>query len=154
MIMDDQPDFDRDSYDLASANANAAGIVRQLAAQLERASYQARTIRRGEPDTRTRSQQLEFALVHLAGVMSEAEVFGLINALRHAATIAQEMHVCEFCGSPIEPWAMLTSDGDDEDENGVPEVLIQHSWDQYGVVLCKGCHLSVRQARWQAVNPM
>lgn len=149
-----QADFDRDSHDVDSANQTAAGIVRRLAAQLEHASYSARTVRAGCEDAEERAKRLDFALVHLASVMSDIELISLVNALRHTANASQDEHFCEFCGRPTEPWSMLTSDpmcDDEEDENCV---LIHHSWDQYGVALCKSCHLSVRRARWQEASQM
>jgi hypothetical protein len=142
----DDLDFDRESCDLASANNSAATVTRQFATQLERAGHQARHMRDAEVDPAELAKRLDFALVHLASVMSEVEVMGLVNALRHAANATQDDHLCEFCGAPTPPWTMLTGDPDDEDEYGP---LVQHSSDQYGVILCKSCHLAVRQARWQ-----
>jgi hypothetical protein len=144
----DQLDFDREGCDPVSANGAAATVIRQLAAQLEHAGFQARLIRGRDVDAAERARRLDFALVHLASVLSEMEVLGLVNALRHAATAAEDVHVCRFCGAPIEPWSMLTSTAGDEDIDCFP--LIQHSWDQYGVTLCKNCHMSIRQAQWQA----
>lgn len=150
-----QADFDRDSHDVTSANQTAAGIVRRLAAQLEQASYTARTVRASCEDAEERARRLDFALVHLASVISDVELISLVNALRHTANVSQDEQLCEFCGRPTEPWSMLTSDsiaGDDEADEC--SVLIHHSWDQYGVTLCKSCHLSVRQARWQEASQM
>ena len=152
-----QADFDRDSHDVGSANQTAAGMVRRLAAQLEQASYTARTVRVSCEDAEERAKRLDFALVHLASVMSDVELISLVNALRHTADVSQDEHFCEFCGRPTEPWSMLTCDPSLSDEDGEDdscEVLIHHSWDQYGVTLCKSCHLSVRQARWQAASQM
>ena len=150
-----QVDFDRDSHDVTSANQTAAGMVRRLAAQLEQASYTARTVRAGCEDAEERAKRLDFALVHLASVMSDVELISLVNALRHTATVSQDEHFCEFCGRSTEPWSMLTGDLMASDEEGdTCEVLIHHSWDQYGVTLCKSCHLSVRQARWQEASQM
>ncbi len=148
----DDLDFDRDSCDLASANNSAATVLRQLASQLERAGHQARYIRETDADAAERAGRLDFALTHLASVMSEVEVIGLINALRHAANATQDDHLCQFCGAPTPPWTMLTGDPDDDDDEYGP--LVQHSSDQYGVILCKSCHLAVRQARWQISSQM
>ena len=147
----DQLDFD-DSCDLASANAAAATVIRQLATQLELAGHQAKLVRACSVDPAERARCLDLALVHLASVMSEIEVMGLVNALRHAATATEDNHVCEFCGTPTQPWSMLTSDLRDDASDLCP--LIHHSWDQYGFALCKNCHLAVRQARWQASMQM
>ena len=127
MSVNDQHDFDRDGCDLASANSAAASVIRQLATQLEQASFQARHARVSSVDSAERARRLDFALVHLASAMTETEVIGLVNALRHAATATQEEHVCEFCGSPTQPWSMLTGDIDDEADIGP---LIHHAWDQ------------------------
>jgi len=151
-VNDQQPDFDRDSFDQTSADLSAAGIVRKLAAQLEHANFTARSIRTAGIDAAERAERLDFALAHLASAMSEIEVIGLVNALRYTADSAQDEHVCEFCGSPTEPWSMLTGDPFDDDEDA--SALIHHRWDQYGVTLCKSCHLSVRQARWQSASQM
>jgi CheY-like chemotaxis protein len=147
---DNQLDFDRDGCDPASANSAAASVIRQIAAQLESAGYRASTVRTAPVDATERARRIDFALVHLASVMSEMEVIGLVNALRHAANATQDDHVCEFCGSPTQPWSMLTSDSRDDDSG----TLIHHSWDQYGYTLCKHCHLAVREARWQAASQM
>jgi hypothetical protein len=152
-VNDLQSDFGRDGVDPASANHSAAGIVRNLAAQLERANFSARSMRPTEIDNAERIKRLEFALTHLASVMSDVEVLGLVNALRHTADTAQEDHYCEFCGNPVEPWAILTGDPGDDEEDGA-ELLTHHRWDQYGVTLCKSCHFSVRQARWQLSTQM
>ncbi len=146
-----QMDFDRDGCDLASANSAAASVIRQLAAQLESAGYKAGTARIRPADAAERKSRIDFALVHLASVMTEMEVVGLVNALRHAANATQDNHVCEFCGSPTEPWSMLTSDGRSDDDFGT---LVHHSWDQYGYTLCKNCHLAVHHARWQTASQM
>lgn len=151
MSVNDQIDFDRDGCDLASANTAAATVIRQLAAQLEQASFRARSVRVQCLDPVDRTRRLDFALIHLASVMSEMEVIGLVNALRHAATETQDEHFCEFCGTPTQPWAMLTGDPGDDDDLGP---LIHHAWDQYGFALCKNCHLVVRQARWQVASQM
>ncbi|MDB5056745.1 MAG: hypothetical protein JWO59_217 [Chloroflexi bacterium] len=150
MSVNDQLDFDHDGCDLASANSAAATVIRQLAAQLESAGYRASKVRTTAIDAAERTRRIDFALVHLASVMSEIEVIGLVNALRHAANTAQDDLVCEFCGTPTRPWAMLTSDSRDDDLGS----LIHHSSDQYGYTLCKNCHLSVRQSRWQAATQM
>src|SRR6185437_3534495 len=105
----DQLDFDRESCDPLSANTAAATVLRQLAAQLEHAGLQARLIRSCEVEPAERARRLDFALMHLASVMSEMEMIGLINALRHAATAAEDVHECQFCGAPIQPWSMLTT---------------------------------------------
>lgn len=153
-LNDIQQDFDRDSYDRASANITAASVVRRLAGQLEQASFAARTVRAsGSATAADRAARLDFALTHLASVLSEIEVIGLINALRHTADASECEHLCEFCGTQTEPWSMLTGDMPSDDE-GDAEPLIHHRWDQYGVTLCKNCHLSVRQARWQSGSPM
>jgi hypothetical protein len=149
---DDQLDFDRDGMDPLSADTAAATVIRRLASQLEQASFQARHVRSTGLDSAERARRLDFALVHLASVMSETEVIGLVNALRYAATTTQDTHVCEFCGSPTEPWSMLTGDPDEAEEDSGP--LIHHAWDQYGVTLCKHCHFIVRKARWQLASPM
>jgi len=148
----DQLDFDRESCDPLSANTAAATVLRQLAAQLEHAGLQARLIRSCEVEPAERARRLDFALMHLASVMSEMEMIGLINALRHAATAAEDVHECQFCGAPIQPWSMLTTTSREEDGDCMP--LIEHSWDQYGVSLCKNCHMAVRQAQWQASMQM
>lgn len=153
--MNDELDFDRDSFDQASADSSAAAIVRQLAAQLEQANFAARALRAASTTSKERGQRLQFALAHLASVLSDIEVLGLVNALRHTAEVAEDEHdhICQFCGSPTEPWSMLTGElSDDVDDDAQP--LIPHRWDQYGVTLCKSCHLSVRQARWQAASQM
>lgn len=152
MSLTDQLDFDRESCDPLSANTAAATVLRQLAMQLEHAGHQARLIRAGDSDPAERARRLDFALVHLASVMSEMEMMGLVNALRHAATAAEDVHACQFCGAPIQPWSMLTTTAREEENDCLP--LIQHSWDQYGVALCKNCHLAVRQAQWQASTQM
>jgi hypothetical protein len=149
--MNDDYDIDRDGCDLASANRAAACVIRQLAAQLESAGYKASALRGPDLDAAQRARAVDLALVSLAGAMSEMEVIGLVNALRHAATATQDDHVCEFCGTPTEPWSMLMSDPRDGDESSP---LIHHSWDQYGYTLCKNCHLAIHQARWQAAAQM
>jgi CheY-like chemotaxis protein len=148
--VNDKLDFDHDGCDLASANSAAATVIRQLAAQLESAGYRATRVRTSPVDAAERTRRIDFALVHLASVMSEMEVIGLVNALRHAANTAQDDPECEFCGTPTQPWAMLTSDSHDDDFGS----LIHHSWDQYGYALCKNCHMAVRQSRWQAATQM
>lgn len=152
MSLNEQLDFDHESCDLASANTAAATVLRQLATQLEHAGYQARQVRSISSDARERTRCLNFALVNLASVMSEIEVIGLVNALRHAANTTQDECVCEFCGTPTQPWSMLTSVARDEDEDCGP--LTHHSWDQYGYTLCKNCHFAVHQARFQAASQM
>ena len=153
-LNDVQQDFDRDSYDRASANVSAASVVRRLAGQLEQASFAARTLRvRGGTGAADRAARLDFALSHLASVLSEIEVIGLINALRHTADTSECEHLCEFCGTETGPWSMLTGDLPSDELEGA-EPLIHHRWDQYGVTLCKSCHLSVRQARWQSGSQM
>jgi hypothetical protein len=147
----DQFDFDRDSCDLATANKAAACVIRHLAAQLEAAGHHARTMRLSGMDPSARARAVDLALVSLAGAMSEHEVSGLVNALRHAATATQDDHVCEFCGTPTEPWSMLMCDSRDDGEIGG---LVHHAWDQYGYTLCKHCHLAVHRARWQAAAQM
>jgi len=147
----DELDFDHDGCDLSAANKAAAGVIRHLAAQLESAGYKAATVRADSMDPAERARAVDLALVALAGAMSETEVFGLVNALRHAATATQVNHVCELCGTPTEPWSMLVSDSRDDDESAP---LIHHSWDQYGYTLCKNCHLAIRQAQWQAATQM
>lgn len=149
--INDDFDFDRDGCDLPAANKAAAGAIRHLAAQLERADYKAGAFRVENMGAEERARAVDLALVALASVMSEGEVSGLVHALRHAATATQVNHVCEFCGSPTEPWSMLLGDPRDDDEAGP---LIPHSWDQYGYTLCKHCHLAIHQARWQAAAQM
>ena len=151
-VNDLQPDFDRDGVDQSSANNTAASIVRNLAAQLERASFSAMTLRAAELDRAERVKRLDFALTHLASMLSDIEVIGLVNALRHTADATQEDHYCEFCGNPVEPWSILTGDLYGEEEDAEP--LVHHRWDQFGMTLCKNCHFSVRQARWQATSQM
>lgn len=153
-VNDLQSDFDRDGVDPASANNSAASIVRNLAAQLERANFSARSLRTAGLDSAERARRLDFALTHLASVLSEIEVLGLVNALRHTADNTQEDHYCEFCGSPVEPWSILTGDPFGDDAEAIDEPLLHHRWDQYGVTLCKNCHFSVRQARWQLSTQM
>lgn len=154
MPVDDPFDFDRDGCDPLSADNAAVGVIRHLAAQLEHASFQARHVRIPPVDTAERARRLDFALVHLASVMSETEVIGLVNALRYAATATQDAHVCEFCGSATQPWSMLTGDPDAPEVDDDAGPLIQHAWDQYGITLCKNCHFVVRKARWQLASPM
>ena len=151
MSANDQLDFDHDGCDLASANSAAATVIRQLAAQLESAGYRAATARTRPVDSSERARRIDFALVNLASVMSEMEVIGLVNALRHAANATQDEHVCEFCGSPMQPWSMLLGNPQEDDDIGP---LMHHSWDQYGYTLCKNCHLAVHQARWQTASQM
>ena len=114
-------------------------------------SHKAGALRDPSLSAAERSRSIDLALVGLASLMSETEVAGLVNALRHAATATQDNHVCELCGSPTEPWSMLVSDSCGDDELGS---FIQYSWDQYGYTLCKHCHLAVHRARWQAAAQM
>ena len=151
MSMNEHLDFDRDGCDPSSANRVAASVIRQLAAQLENAGYQAGTVRPRRLDPVERARSIDFALVNLASVMSEMEVAGLVNALRYAANATQDEHVCEFCGCSTEPWSMLLCDSPEDDDAGA---MVLHSWDQYGYTLCKSCHMAVRQARWQAFTQM
>lgn len=146
-------DFDQEGVDQASAISSAASIVRELAAQLEYSNFAAKSLRATASSSESRTVRLNFALTHLASVLSEIEVLGLVNALRHIADVTQEECFCEFCGAPTEPWAMLTGSLCEEEEEE-EEPLVQHRWDQYGVTLCKQCHLSVRQARWQVASQM
>lgn len=145
-------DFDEEAVDQASAISSATSIVRQLAAQLEYANFAAKPLRIPPSSGEDRAKRLSLALTDLASVLTEIEVIGLVNALRHIVDMTDEECFCEFCGAPTEPWAMLTGgpSGDEDDD----EPLVQHRWDQYGVTLCKQCHLSVRQARWQVASQM
>jgi hypothetical protein len=148
--MHDGGDFDHDGCSPEAADRAAAHVLRRLASQIELAGYQARPLRMPSLTPCERARGLELALVQLTALMSEPEVAGLVNALRHAATATQEHCVCEFCGTQTQPWSLLT--GDPGDDGLGP--LTPHAWDQYGVTLCKNCHFVVRQARWQAAHQM
>ena len=148
--MDDGGDFDQDGCSPEAADRAAAHVVRRLASQIELAGYQARRLRAPALPPHERARGLELALVQLTALMSDLEVAGLVNALRHAATSTQEHCLCAFCGALTQPWSMRT--GDPGDDGLGP--LTPHAWDQYGVTLCKSCHFVVRQARWQAAHQM
>jgi hypothetical protein len=145
-------DFDEEAVDRVTAIHSAAGIVRQLAAQLEASNFAAHSLRATSAGAEDRTQRLSFALAHLASVLTEVEVLSLVNALRHVADMTQEECFCELCGAPTEPWTMLT--GEPYGEDGTEQPLVPHRWDQYGVTLCKRCHFSMHQARWQIASQM
>lgn len=137
---------DEDAERVSPHNA-AAGVIRELAARLDSARYKSAPCRIDEPDAAARARAIDLALVALAGAMPEAEVVRLVEALRLAAVETQEDFVCEFCGSPTEPWLMRLSTTRGGQEGGG---LVLHTWDQYGYALCKQCHFDICRTRWQS----
>gem|GEM_PF-1780863 len=149
-----ETDVDDDALERAAATRAAAGVIRQLAAQLETAGYAANVLRASDGITSGHARAVDLALTTLAAALSEREVSELVHALRYAATVATEAQAderCEFCGAAIEPWSILVDESYDDD---AVAIFVRYFWDQYGCTLCKGCHRAVHRTRWQAALPM